>query len=162
MTKPSGIEAAALQLADELECIIKQMERTGDWRLSEPETRTIMDASQFLAAVACRPAASGDLRERIAQALHSRRYHLDAKDTASMFAWYAENPLGTDKSRVAIYSAYRDADAVLASLPGLDEEAIRKDERERCAQHIEQRAGAIPERQEIAAELRSLKTGSGE
>jgi len=53
-------------------------------------------------------------REMIAKAIHARRYHLDAKDTESMFAWYAEKPHGTDRSRVAIYSALQDADAVLA------------------------------------------------
>jgi hypothetical protein len=53
-------------------------------------------------------------REDIAKAIHARRYHMNAKDTASMFAWYAENPAGTDRSRMAIHSALQDADAVLA------------------------------------------------
>jgi len=53
-------------------------------------------------------------REAIAKAIHGRRYQMDAKDVDSMFAWYAEDPSGTDRSRMAIYSALRDADAVLA------------------------------------------------
>lgn len=68
------------------------------------------------------PSMSNDLaqgwpdRGTIAKAIHARRYHLDAKDTASMFAWYAEDPTGTDRSRLAIYAAFQDADAVLAAL----------------------------------------------
>lgn len=69
-------------------------------------------------------------REIVARALHSRRYQLDAKDTDSMFAWYAENPIGTDRSRIAIYRAYQDADAVIAALAAsrpaqVQEEALR-------------------------------------
>jgi hypothetical protein len=55
-------------------------------------------------------------REKIAKVIHARRYQLDAKDTDGMFAWYAENPRGSDRSRMAIYSAFKDADAVIAAL----------------------------------------------
>lgn len=58
----------------------------------------------------------GELREKIARAIHGRRYQLNAKDTDSMFAWYAENPHGTDKLRMAVYSAYKDADAAVGVL----------------------------------------------
>ena len=62
-------------------------------------------------------AASPSDREKVARAIHARRYQMNAKDTDSMFAWYAEKPHGTDWSRLAVYSAYKDADAAISALP---------------------------------------------
>ena len=70
---------------------------------------------------------SESLRERIAKAIHGRRYQLGAKDVNSMFAWYAEDPKGTDRSRMAIYSAYRDADAVIDILGHAQTPAVPED-----------------------------------
>jgi hypothetical protein len=84
-----------------------------------------------LAVLRGAPAQGSDrsaLREKIARAIHSRRYHMDAKDTDSMFAWYAEKPEGADRSRMAIYSAYQDADAVLATLPAIQQAGTAQSE----------------------------------
>lgn len=56
------------------------------------------------------------LREDLAKAIYGRRWQLQPTDVDSMFAWYAEKPQGTDRSRLAIYSSFRDADAVLSVL----------------------------------------------
>lgn len=79
--------------------------------------RTSLEIAIALAALSPQDGqAALPSRETLAKAMHSRRYQMDAKDTDSMFAWYAENPQGTDRSRMAIYQAFRDADAVLAVL----------------------------------------------
>jgi Lar family restriction alleviation protein len=64
-----------------------------------------------------RPAASGDLRERI---------------TGTIRGIYGVG-VGTFAGGHQDKSINRAVDAILASLPSLDEEAIRSDERERCA-----------------------------
>lgn len=72
---------------------------------------------------------SEQAREKVARAIHRRRYQMDAKDTDSMFAWYAENPKGADRSRMAIYSAYQDADAALSALSRPDREMTPTEQR---------------------------------
>jgi hypothetical protein len=91
------------------------------WTIEDRENaarneRLQREREQARAAVAAPQPSPRLEREAIAKAIHARRYHLDLKDTASMFAWYAENPQGTDRSRLAIYSAFQDADAILALL----------------------------------------------
>ena len=95
------------EVGDEEWCLHRESARI--YRKCADQLETILTASH-----AQTPAVPD--RETIAKAIHARRYHLDAKDTNSMFAWYAEKPAGTDRSRMAIYSALQDADAVLAAL----------------------------------------------
>jgi hypothetical protein len=53
------------RLAEKLSRIVLQMERTGDWRLSEPEAITIKDAAQMLRALTAeRPEAAVAWRYR--------------------------------------------------------------------------------------------------
>lgn len=66
------------------------------------------------------------LRDDIAKAVFGRRYQLDSKDVDSMFAWYAEEPQGTDRSRMAIYSAFKDADAVMVVIANQQSTGVTK------------------------------------
>jgi Lar family restriction alleviation protein len=101
------------------------------------------------------PAASGDLRERIARII------------APHFSGSAFDAIGHWLDQQVRANAFDAADAILASLPGRDEEAIRKDERERCAK-VAERCALEPRgyrytdsgaaREDIAAAIR--KTGS--
>jgi hypothetical protein len=146
MTEPSGIEAAAnrwtIQPFEPEEVAIAIIEERADvppgmtptngiqawvplWpsetatddKEADP-TRAMEVAKRICNAMNARPAASGDLRERIARIIDP------------MFCDALALSLNPNRTEQALAKAA----AILAMLPGLDEEAIRKDERERCAQ----------------------------
>jgi predicted RNA-binding Zn-ribbon protein involved in translation (DUF1610 family) len=126
-----------------------------------------------------RPAASGDLREWIARIVDPLAAELrtaldDAVNEPPELRRIAEAKWETRNA-----AALAKADTILASLPGRDEEAIRAEERERCAKAIPDNwcdslltgkgAAKIPmdcpgiERllKGVAKRIRSLKTESG-
>jgi hypothetical protein len=124
MTEPSGIEAAALKpcpfCGHEAE-----IERYGDRGRSTIYQCTFCSCNLETGEEwghgrvwneRASPAASGDLRERI---------------TGTIRGIYGVG-VGTFSGGHQDKSINRAVDAILAALPGLDEQAIRSDERERC------------------------------
>lgn len=72
----------------------------------------VTDLSQYKAQGFSLPLS----REMIAKAIYRRRYHISPEHADRMFSWYADKSESTDRSRMAIYSALQDADAVIAAL----------------------------------------------
>jgi hypothetical protein len=186
MTEP-GIEAAARIVDAEYERIMSKQTETDD-PLSMTDTvnlnlRMMACVLPDLSAAirALRPAASGDLRERIARVLCERRgVNPDWSMGVDKNGYHQEPFVSERPSWDWFYGA--DADAILAALPYRDEETIRKDERERCAKiaenfdHADTWPGCDADHElstvahviggetcdAIAATLRSLKAGSGD
>jgi hypothetical protein len=177
MTEPSGIEAEVRLRASYLKEMRAHVDEGG--QLSHRNGLDLLAEVERLDGI--RPAASGDMRGRIARVLCERRgVNPDWSMGVDKNGYHQEPFVSERPSWDWFYGA--DADAILAALPYRDEETIRKDERERCAKiaenfdHADTWPGCDADHElstvahviggetcdAIAATLRSLKAGSGD